>query len=84
MVSNWNNRKLDDVEVKIDLAKLGLAPGRLRVRRALEHPIVNHIHRMRKQVPTYKPRDIRYSKNGIINVELQPRNLEVIELETTE
>jgi hypothetical protein len=79
VVANWSDQTLDSVDLAIDFQALGINPARAKVTRAVEHPIVSHIHRDRNQIPSYTTRDLRYSQ-GVVNVQLQPRNLEIIRL----
>ena len=78
VVANWN-REPCTVDVKIDLAKLGMDPAKTNARRALNHPI-----RQRKDPPVTQPmpnNPIELTA-GKLRLWLAGRNLELILLES--
>ena len=74
VVANWN-REPRRVEVKLDLAKLGMDPARVEVSRAIEHPI-----RQREDPPVEQamPSGPIVLKDGRIPLWLAGRNLELV------
>ena len=79
MVGNWN-REPRTVRVRIDLPKLGMNSGEVRVTRALKHPLRQPNDPSVTQPMPDKPLTLRGSN---LSLWLAPRNLEVILLEST-
>jgi len=78
VVANWN-KEPRTVDVKLDLAKLGMAPDKTSVRRALDHPI-----RQREDPPVTQPMPNNPVEltAGRIRLWLAGRNLELVLLES--
>jgi len=77
VVANWS-RERREVDVSLDLAKLGLDPAATKVTRAVRHPI--------RQPEDPKPKDPMGNeplalRGGKLHLRLAARNLEIVLLE---